>query len=134
MGALVKTVFTTQLFFSSPADFDIDEYRKALASISGADIDNIEVVSVSFEAQAQYKFAEAVTKANVDAAVAKTLGMPQDVVNAEISGSSARRLRAEKERRRLGETIVNVTVDVSEANVTSALAGLNDTAALISEL
>jgi len=140
--ALVKTAFTAQLTLSSPNDFDLEEYRKALASISGADVDNIEVVSVSFAAQAQYKFAEVVTKANVDAAVAKTLAIPQEKVNAQISDSSARRLRAEKERRRLGETIVDVTVDVSgtdglnsaKAAASSALAGLKDTAALISEL
>lgn len=151
-AALVKTTFTAQLVLQSAADVDPVEYRDALASISGAEFDNIQIQSVTFRVQAQYKFAEAITEADVEAAVHRALmnytdNLASDKVSAKISGRNlARRLRTEKETRRLSETVVDVTVgptgstvgtnglDVAKSGATGALVGLNDTAALAAEL
>jgi len=126
-----KTTFTAALKLQAAADFDESKYLQALAKAAKVDAANVKVISVDYTVKAQYRFADDVTAEDVKAAVAKQLSVSADKVNATIASVAARRLR---EGRRLAVT-ADVTISVDSATAAdAALVGLNNTAALATEM
>jgi len=112
VAPVAKTTFEAVLVIDDPSKFDLEAYKKSIASTTNVDLSKVEVTKVEFSVTVGLKFTGTVTAEQAKKALSASLDVAEDAIEVKIVG---RRLAAAARGLQAEETSVEAIIKTEDA-------------------